>query len=212
MWMPELGLRGIFKMSFFPHLTVVHGVGFGGGSLVYANTLPVPKDHFFSTRHVGHARRLEDGARRALPDGAAHARRDAEPEHHLRRRGHPRGRQGHRPPGRLPPDRCRRVLRRARQDRARSVLRRRGARARRLHRLRRLHDRLPLQREEHPRQELPLPRREARPRGRDRDRGHRSAAVRRRLPRRGARWAASSRRRTSSSRAACSARSSCSCA
>jgi cholesterol oxidase len=48
MWMPDLGMRGIFKMSFFPHLTVVHGVGYGGGSLVYANTLPVPKDHFFT--------------------------------------------------------------------------------------------------------------------------------------------------------------------
>jgi cholesterol oxidase len=47
MWMPELGLRGIFKMSFFPHVTVVHGVGYGGGSLVYANTLPVPKKSFF---------------------------------------------------------------------------------------------------------------------------------------------------------------------
>jgi len=49
MWMPQLGMRGIFKMSFFPHLTVVHGVGYGGGSLVYANTLPVPKDTFFSS-------------------------------------------------------------------------------------------------------------------------------------------------------------------
>ncbi|MBL9008374.1 MAG: GMC family oxidoreductase [Myxococcales bacterium] len=47
MWMPELGLRGLFKMSFLPHLTVVHGVGYGGGSLVYANTLPVPGDPFF---------------------------------------------------------------------------------------------------------------------------------------------------------------------
>jgi cholesterol oxidase len=48
-WMPQLGLRGIFKMSFFRHLTVVHGVGYGGGSLVYANTLPLPKDSFFSS-------------------------------------------------------------------------------------------------------------------------------------------------------------------
>ncbi|HEY5944393.1 MAG TPA: NAD(P)-binding protein, partial [Kofleriaceae bacterium] len=39
MWQPELGMRGIFKMTFFPHVTVVHGVGYGGGSLVYANTL-----------------------------------------------------------------------------------------------------------------------------------------------------------------------------
>lgn len=47
MWFPELGMRGLFKMTFFPHLTVVHGVGYGGGSLVYANTLPVPKQDFF---------------------------------------------------------------------------------------------------------------------------------------------------------------------
>jgi cholesterol oxidase len=53
MWMPELGMRGIFKMSFFPHLTVVHGVGYGGGSLVYANTLPVPKDGFFTATSWG---------------------------------------------------------------------------------------------------------------------------------------------------------------
>lgn len=47
MWMPGAGLRGIFKMSFLRHVTVLHGVGVGGGSLVYANTLPEPKDHFF---------------------------------------------------------------------------------------------------------------------------------------------------------------------
>ncbi len=47
MWMPSLGMHGLFKMSFLPHLTVAHGVGYGGGSLVYANTLPVPKPSFF---------------------------------------------------------------------------------------------------------------------------------------------------------------------
>lgn len=47
MWVPQLGLRGLFKMSFLPHLTVVHGIGYGGGSLVYANTLPIPGDAFF---------------------------------------------------------------------------------------------------------------------------------------------------------------------
>jgi cholesterol oxidase len=47
MWMPQLGLRGFFQMSFLRHVTVLHGVGVGGGSLVYANTLPVPKDDFF---------------------------------------------------------------------------------------------------------------------------------------------------------------------
>ena len=50
MWMPDLGMRGLFKMTFLPHITVVHGVGYGGGSLVYANTLPVPKDGFFKAK------------------------------------------------------------------------------------------------------------------------------------------------------------------
>lgn len=48
MWNPGLGLRGIFQMSFLRHVTVLHGVGVGGGSLVYANTLPLPKDNFFT--------------------------------------------------------------------------------------------------------------------------------------------------------------------
>jgi cholesterol oxidase len=47
MWLPQLGFRGLFKMTFLRHVTVVSGVGVGGGSLVYANTLPVPKDDFF---------------------------------------------------------------------------------------------------------------------------------------------------------------------
>ncbi len=47
MWRPRLGLRGIFRMSFFRHVTVLSGVGVGGGSLVYANTLPSPQDAFY---------------------------------------------------------------------------------------------------------------------------------------------------------------------
>lgn len=47
MWRPSLGLRGIFQMSFFRHVTVLHGVGVGGGSLVYANTLAYPAEAFF---------------------------------------------------------------------------------------------------------------------------------------------------------------------
>jgi cholesterol oxidase len=47
MWRPEIGLKGIFQMSFMRHVTILHGVGVGGGSLVYANTLPTPKDDFF---------------------------------------------------------------------------------------------------------------------------------------------------------------------
>jgi len=47
MWNPALGLKGIFQMSFLKHMTVLHGVGVGGGSLVYANTLPTPTAEFF---------------------------------------------------------------------------------------------------------------------------------------------------------------------
>jgi cholesterol oxidase len=49
LWMPQLGWRGLFKMTFLRHVTVLSGVGVGGGSLVYANTLPIPKDDFFSS-------------------------------------------------------------------------------------------------------------------------------------------------------------------
>ena len=49
MWNPGLGLKGIFKMTFMKHMTVLHGVGVGGGSLVYANTLPTPKSAFFQS-------------------------------------------------------------------------------------------------------------------------------------------------------------------
>jgi cholesterol oxidase len=47
LWMPEIGCRGIFQMRFFKHVTVLAGAGVGGGSLVYANTLPIPKRGFF---------------------------------------------------------------------------------------------------------------------------------------------------------------------
>jgi cholesterol oxidase len=47
MWNPSMGMTGPFKLSFFRHITIAHGVGVGGGSLVYANTLPVPPPAFF---------------------------------------------------------------------------------------------------------------------------------------------------------------------
>ena len=49
MWMPKLGFRGLFQMRFFKHVTVLAGAGVGGGSLVYANTLPIPKRGFFES-------------------------------------------------------------------------------------------------------------------------------------------------------------------
>lgn len=49
LWEPKLGLKGFFKMTFLNHVSVLSGVGVGGGSLTYANTLPIPKQHFFKS-------------------------------------------------------------------------------------------------------------------------------------------------------------------
>lgn len=53
LWMPALGFRGLFQMKFFRHLTVLSGVGVGGGSLVYGNTLPRPSAAFFESPSWG---------------------------------------------------------------------------------------------------------------------------------------------------------------
>jgi len=46
-WAPKLGMRGIFRLTFFKDVSVVSGCGVGGGSLGYANTLYVPPRRFF---------------------------------------------------------------------------------------------------------------------------------------------------------------------
>ncbi len=57
LWLPSLRFFGFFKMTFLRHVGILSGVGFGGGSLVYANTLPRPKDAFF---HSGNWAGLSD--------------------------------------------------------------------------------------------------------------------------------------------------------
>lgn len=47
LWLPEMKFFGIQKLNFLRHASVLSGVGVGGGSLVYANTLPKPKSPFF---------------------------------------------------------------------------------------------------------------------------------------------------------------------
>ena len=49
LWMPSLRFFGIMKLTIFKHVAVLSGTGVGGGSLVYANTLPIPKSTFFKT-------------------------------------------------------------------------------------------------------------------------------------------------------------------
>ncbi|MFZ2634596.1 MAG: GMC oxidoreductase [Desulfosalsimonadaceae bacterium] len=47
-WMPTLGMSGYFSQDFFRHVTLVRGVGVGGGSHVYAAVLLKPKDGFYN--------------------------------------------------------------------------------------------------------------------------------------------------------------------
>ncbi len=48
LWLPSFKFYGILKLTFFRHVGVLSGVGVGGGSLVYANTLPRPHKDFYS--------------------------------------------------------------------------------------------------------------------------------------------------------------------
>jgi len=48
-WLPSLRFFGFFKLTFFRHVGILSGVGVGGGSLVYANTLPRPESAFFNS-------------------------------------------------------------------------------------------------------------------------------------------------------------------
>lgn len=49
LWLPGLRFFGFFKMTFMRHVGILSGVGVGGGSLVYANTLPRPEKAFFNS-------------------------------------------------------------------------------------------------------------------------------------------------------------------
>jgi cholesterol oxidase len=49
LWLPFFRFFGLFKISFFRHVTVLSGVGVGGGSLVYVNTLATPRSEFFQS-------------------------------------------------------------------------------------------------------------------------------------------------------------------
>ena len=46
LWLPLFRFRGIFKMTIMRHVGILSGVGVGGGSLMYANTLPRPTGNF----------------------------------------------------------------------------------------------------------------------------------------------------------------------
>jgi len=78
LWMPRLGLRGLFRMTVFRHMTVLSGsrrrrwlAHLWGGAAHSARAV-------FSGRQLARARRLVRGARTSLRDGAPHARRDSQ--------------------------------------------------------------------------------------------------------------------------------------
>ena len=48
LWVPALRFFGFQKLSFYSTASIMSGTGVGGGSLVYANTLYVPPDEFFT--------------------------------------------------------------------------------------------------------------------------------------------------------------------
>ncbi|MET0388854.1 MAG: GMC family oxidoreductase [Polyangiales bacterium] len=54
MWAPIFGWRGLFQMRTFSHVQVLAGAGVGGGSLTYANTLPIPKHGFYKSPAWSH--------------------------------------------------------------------------------------------------------------------------------------------------------------
>lgn len=49
LWAPALGLTGALKLTFTRKITAIHGIGVGGGSLVYANVHLVPKGEVFES-------------------------------------------------------------------------------------------------------------------------------------------------------------------
>ncbi|KPK80746.1 MAG: hypothetical protein AMS27_16220 [Bacteroides sp. SM23_62_1] len=47
LWLPPLRFFGFQKLTFYRQASILSGVGVGGGSLVYANTLLMPTDDYF---------------------------------------------------------------------------------------------------------------------------------------------------------------------
>ena len=53
LWFPRLAMHGIQRISLLPDIMVLSGVGVGGGSLVYANTLYEPPEPFYTDDQWG---------------------------------------------------------------------------------------------------------------------------------------------------------------
>jgi len=67
LWLPVFKFHGLFSLSFFRHVTILGGVGVGGGSLVYANTMPVPDKPFFQSKTWSHLADWEEELKEFYP-------------------------------------------------------------------------------------------------------------------------------------------------
>ena len=158
LWAPQFGMYGIQRIHLLRNVMILAGAGVGGGSLNYANTLYVPPEPFFNDPQWQHITdwRAElmphyDQAQRMLGVVTNPTFTDADRimkevaddmgvgDTFVRLRSACSSAP---------------TARRAGQDGARPVLRRRGPGAHRLHRVRRVHDRVPVRRQEHPGEEL----------------------------------------------------------
>jgi cholesterol oxidase len=54
LWVPLLRFFGFFKITYFRHISILSGVGVGGGSLMYSNTLHIPNNKFFEAETWSH--------------------------------------------------------------------------------------------------------------------------------------------------------------
>ena len=64
LWLPQMRCFGVFQMTLFRHVLVLHGAGVGGGSLGYANVLMQPSDKMFENPAWKH---LADWKKELLP-------------------------------------------------------------------------------------------------------------------------------------------------
>ncbi len=162
LWAPKLGMYGIQRIHLLRNVMILAGAGVGGGSLNYANTLYVPPEPFFADKQWSHITdwRAElmphyDQAQRML--GVVKNPTFTDADRIVKEVADEMG-----VGDTFVPTPGRGVLRARRhqdagQDGAGPVLRRRRARPHRLHRMRVVHDGLPLRGQEHLGQELPGP-------------------------------------------------------
>ena len=64
LWVPKLRWFGFQKLTFFRRVTILSGVGVGGGSIVYGNTHMFPPDTFFENKAWSH---FKDWKKTLLP-------------------------------------------------------------------------------------------------------------------------------------------------